>query len=426
MLSEIKAIGSEQVQGRREYPIAGGSVLYVPADTSPAWRAVNTMGVLLGSFDTYAKAESAVRENAPHAVERTPPPRTRCATCRGRHATEHCPARPGKKGDEHGKQGSGGAAPRGRSGGGQGPADAGTEWAGGRDHADHDRRRLDHRQADQVQPSDVGRAVPCRDAVNASDTHLDDYATALRSLTTAGNAVPIHAVACKVQGGATTKTKRSARAALDELVARGLAEMPFPGRYRALVVPAGVRVNGREVVWSDISVTVPEENQPRLDEPGFVGRCAAASEERPETEPAESQGISPEALALERAGDASMDRHVRCRCLPLPPGGELHSGEEPPPASPPEPPVTLDPIERLAGSFTSALLGVAEYPDAIIAEAEVFAKRAAKALEVARAERERAEAEERGAFEAWNRARNSREAARERVKRLERIAQGVE
>ncbi len=40
MLSEIKAIGSEQVQGRREYPVAGGRVLYVPAGTSAPWRAI--------------------------------------------------------------------------------------------------------------------------------------------------------------------------------------------------------------------------------------------------------------------------------------------------------------------------------------------------------------------------------------------------
>ncbi len=73
-----------------------------------------------------------------------------------------------------------------------------------------------------------------------------------------------------------------------------------------------------------------------------------------------------------------------------------------------------------------AILGTSEYPDAIIAEAALFAKRAARALEVARAERDRAEAEERSAFEAWNQARDAREAARERVKRLERIAQGVE
>jgi len=250
--------------------------------------------------------------------------------------------------------------------------------------------------------------------VTADPIPLDRYAATLRELTTAGNAVPIHAVACKVQGGATPRAKRAARTALDELVARGLAEMPFPGRYRAPRAPAGhglegslpIYVNGVPLTSREIDVEVTEDDLPRLDEPGFAGVALgrALSLHDDEVHGPLSEGE----LAAMQAAEPEDEP------------------EEPPPPSPPEPPVTLDPIERLAGSFMPALLGVSEYPDAIIAEAEVFAKRAARALDVARAERERAEAEERGAFEAWNRARDSREAARERVKRLERIAQGVE
>jgi len=268
--------------------------------------------------------------------------------------------------------------------------------------------------------------------VNTHDSDLDRYAAMLRSLTTAGNAVPIHAVACKVQGGATEKAKRAARAALDELVAQGLAEMPFPGRYRALVVPAGVRVNGREVVWSDISVKVPEETQPRLDEPGIAGVALGRALSLHDDEihgplsaeaRAEMLAASPEAERCAICDDLAGD----CSC---------EEDEEPDPTvarlevecrvAADEPAPVVSAVNRAAGSVVDALLGASEYPDAIIAEAQVFAKRAAKALEVARAERERAEAEERGAFEAWNRARDSREAARERVKLLERIAQGVE
>ena len=83
-------------------------------------------------------------------------------------------------------------------------------------------------------------------------------------------------------------------------------------------------------------------------------------------------------------------------------------------------------VNRAAGAVVDTMFGVSEYPDAIIAEAEVFAKRAAKALEVARAELARAEAAEHAAADAHCAAAAATLAALQRVERLERIAHGVE
>lgn len=217
-----------------------------------------------------------------------------------------------------------------------------------------------------------------------SDPHsLDDYYEALASLS-AQKAVGVRYVTWKVWGGSRVNSHSGAvELALDELVAQGRADRDLTGKYRArpasAPAEAGVSVNGSQITMSEIAVEVPEDERPRLDEPSLAGVA---------------KGVV-----------ASVD----CSC---------EEDEEPAPVVPA--------VNRAAGAVVDALLGASEYPDAIIAEAEVFAKRAAKALEVARAERERAEAEERGAFEAWNKARDAREAARERVKRLERIAQGVE
>jgi len=406
MLSEIRALGSEQVQGRREYPIAGGRVLYVPADTSPAWRAVNAMGVLLGAFATYAQAEAAVRENTPAGGARTPPPRTRCSTCRGRHATENCPARPGKKGDEHGSEDRthrgdhdrGGRARREEAWARPHPAEAGREGVG---HEPARPARVGgeaaERGAAQVSTQDV---PPSRGEPVISDPHsLDDYYEALASLS-GQKAVGVRYVTWKVWGGSRVNSHSdTVELALEELVAQGRADRDLTGKYRArpeTELPP-LSVNGSQITMRELAVEVPEDLRPRLDDPELAGvakvvvasvDCSCEEDEEP---------------------DPTVARHeVECTV----------AADEPAPV--------LSAVNRAAGAVVDALFGVSEYPDAIIAEAQVFAKRAAKALEVARAERERAEAEERGAFEAWNRARDSREAARERVKRLERIAQGVE
>lgn len=229
-----------------------------------------------------------------------------------------------------------------------------------------------------------------------SDPHsIDDYYEALASLSVR-KAVGVRYLTWKVWGGSRVNSHSdTVELALEELVAQGRADRDLSGKYRArpesAPTEAGVSVNGVPLTWREVTVEVTEDSRPRLDEPGFSGVAT---------------------------GRALHDDDVHG------PQGEVERSEMS--AAGPEPTPLVDAVNRASGAVVDALLGASEYPDAIIAEAEVFAKRAAKALEVARSERERAEAEERGAFEAWNRARDSREAARERVKRLERIAQGVD
>ena len=412
MLSEIRAVGSEQVQGRREYPIAGGLVLYVPADTSPAWRAVNAMGVLLGTFATYAEAEAAVRENTPAGGARTPPPRTRCSTCRGRHATENCPARPGMKGDEHGKQGSGSGAPRGRGGRGPGPEASGAARRGDGGHEDLRHGRVEHREDDAVRAADVGGTVPRGGAVTSDPHSLDEYFAEVASR----ESVTLWDVKRAIWGDATGRD--ATVLALRELEAQGRI-VRSGTRYHvvgAATVKLPVYVNGvelTELTERTVTVAVPEDEAPKLDE------------EDPAPWDDEDRALlrvpcgPPGEQARPRAG---MMRSISTVASAM--SGAAATTPDAPAVAATDPVVSA--VNRAAGAVVDALLAVSEYPDAIIAEAEVFAKRAAKALEVARAERERAEAEERSAFEAWNQARDAREAARERVKRLERIAQGVE
>jgi len=403
MLSEIRALGSEQVQGRREYPIAGGRVLYVPAYTSPAWRAVNAMGVLLGAFATYEQAEAAVRENTPAGGARTPPPRTRCSTCRGRHATKDCPEMPGKKGDEHGKQGSGSSAPRGRGGRGPGPEASGAARRGDGGHEDLRHGRVEHREDDAVRAADVGGTVPRggadvggtvpRGGAVTSDPHsLDDYYEALASLS-AQKAVRVRYLTWKVWGGSRVNSHSdTVEHALEELVAQGRADRDLSGKYRARPESAletpGVRVNGVQLTSREIDVEVTDDSRPRLDGAGFTGAVAGRQVAAEPTPPL--QGC-----------------------------GEVTSG-----AADPDP--CVDAVNRAAGAVVRAILGTSEYPDAIIAEAEVFARRAARALEVARTELKRAEAAEKAAVKAREEAGRTTLAAMQRVERLERIAGATE
>lgn len=88
----------------------------------------------------------------------------------------------------------------------------------------------------------------------------------------------------------------------------------------------------------------------------------------------------------------------------------------------PDPAPLVSAVNRAAGAVADALLGVSEYPDAILAEAAVFAKRAAKALEIARQDLVRAEAAEKAAAEAHCTAASAVLAAAQRVARLEQIA----
>jgi len=399
VLSELNVLGSEQVQGRREYLIAGGKVLYVPAGASAPWRAINRMGVLLGAFATYELAEAAVRENAPAGGARTPPPPTRCATCRGRHATEDCPVRPGKKGDNRGHEDRTHRADHDRGG------RAGREEAWARPHPAEATRggvgdeparparvggEAAERGAAQVSAQDV---PPSRGEPVISDPHsLDDYYESLASLSVR-KAVGVRYLTWQVWGGSRVNSHSdTVEHALEELVAQGRADRDLSGKYRARPESAletpGVRVNGVQLTSREIDVEVTDDSRPRLDGAGFTGAVAGRQVAAEPTPPL--QGC-----------------------------GEVTSG-----AADPDP--CVDAVNRAAGAVVRAILGTSEYPDAIIAEAEVFARRAARALEVARTELKRAEAAEKAAVKAREEAGRTTLAAMQRVERLERIAGATE
>ncbi len=230
-----------------------------------------------------------------------------------------------------------------------------------------------------------------------SDPHsLDDYYEALASLSVR-KAVGVRYLTWKVWGGSRVNSHSdTVELALEELVAQGRADRDLSGKYRArpesAPTEAGVIVNGVPLTWREVAaVKVTADSRPRLDEPGFSGVAT---------------------------GRALHDDDVHW------PQGEVERSEMS--TAVPEPTPLVDAVNRAAGAVVDALFGVSEYPDAIIAEAEVFAQRAARALEVARAELERAEAAEKAAVEAREAAGRATVAAMQRVERLERIAHGVE
>lgn len=288
-----------------------------------------------------------------------------------------------------------------------------------------------------------------------SDPHtLDEYAATLRELETDERAVAVHVLACKLHGvPAATKMRQATTFALDELVAQGRAEQPYPGRYRATLreelqarIPVSseglvaavqqaaemidptsqpvapklpVYFNGVELTERTVTVTVPESEAPKLDETGFVG--VALGRELPlNDDEAHLPGCSevasgpPGAQARPLAG---MMRSIDAVA------SAMSGATSTTPGTPAVAPDTLvSAVNRAAGAGADALLGVSEYPDAILAEAAVFAKRAAKALEIARQDLVRAEAAEKAAVEARQAACRATIAAMQRVARLEQIA----
>ena len=224
-----------------------------------------------------------------------------------------------------------------------------------------------------------------------SDPHtLDEYAETLRELETDGRAVAVHVLACKLHGvPAATKMRQATTLALDELVAQGRAEQSYPGRYRA---------------------TRREEIKARLPVPS-EGLVAAVQRVAEMIDPPSRPGAPK--LPVYVNGVELTERAVTV-AVPEVDAPKLNE------------PGFVARVNRAAGAVVDAMFGVSEYPDAIIAEAEVFAKRAAKALEMARAELERAEAAEKSAAEAHCAAAGATLAAAQRVKRLERIAGSTE
>jgi hypothetical protein len=289
--------------------------------------------------------------------------------------------------------------------------------------------------------------------VTADPIPLDRYSATLRGLSKGERAVAAHTLACKVHGLGVAPWKRKAtQAALDELVSQGRAEQPYPGRYRATRAPAArgvisgspLYVNGTKLEESAVTVAAPENGATKLDETGFAGAVAGL------TLPSEPAGWDDEDRALLKVpcGPPGVKVTVTGRdgSLDLPPPQPMPAAaeqvfraalaaasEERPldgmfrsidavasamlggtPAKPATPAVACG-IDPAAGDATVVTL--LEYPDAIIAEAEVFARRAAKALEMAREQLEQAEFTLRAA-------QGARSAAVERVRRLEQIAGG--